>query len=145
MNKETADAIYEDFMASAEGREEMGAAFNDFQSYCHGLALRSGWWHNKDGSPKDITNVDFIAAKIALMHSELSEALEGLRKGVMDDHLPHRTMLEVEFADTIIRVLDTAGALGLNVGDALVEKLYYNQQRADHKPENRFAAGGKSI
>ncbi len=47
---------------------------------------------------------------LALVHSELSEALEGERKSKMDDHLPHRPMAEVEMADTLIRLFDCADA-----------------------------------
>ena len=54
-------------------------------------------------------------------------------------------MIEVELADAIIRILDIAGALDLDVGGALIEKFNYNQTRADHKPENRNAPGGKSV
>lgn len=44
-----------------------------------------------------------------LVVSELAEALEGHRKGLMDDKLPHRPMLEVELADALIRLLDISG------------------------------------
>lgn len=64
------------------------------------------------------------------------------RKGLMDDKLPHRDGREVEFADCIIRILDTAAALGLDVAGAVIEKNRFNQQRADHKLASR-AAGGK--
>lgn len=80
---------------------------------------------------------------VALMHSELSEALEADRKNLMDDKLPHRSGVEVEFADCIIRILDTAAALGLDVAGALIEKNRFNAARADHKLENRAMAGGK--
>ena len=60
----------------------------------------------------------------------------------MDDKLPHRDGREVEFADCIIRILDTAEALGLDVAGALIEKNRFNRERADHKLANR-AAGGK--
>jgi NTP pyrophosphatase (non-canonical NTP hydrolase) len=85
-----------------------------------------------------------VSQKLCLMHSEISEAMEGHRKGQMDDHLPHRPMIEVELADAVIRIADLAGAMGLDLGGAIAEKLAYNAQRADHKPEARAAAGGKT-
>ncbi len=74
--------------------------------------------------------------------SQLSEALEAHRKDLRDDKLPERPGHEVEFADLIIRVLDTAYALGLDIPGALIEKNRYNRTRADHKLAAR-AAGGK--
>lgn len=80
---------------------------------------------------------------IALMHSELSEALEADRKDLMDDKLPHRHGREVELADAVIRILDAAGGLGMDIGGAIMEKLEYNRKRADHKIENRRSENGK--
>jgi NTP pyrophosphatase (non-canonical NTP hydrolase) len=54
-------------------------------------------------------------------------------------------MIEVELADAVIRIADLAGALELDLGSAIAEKMAYNAQRADHKPEARAAAGGKSF
>jgi NTP pyrophosphatase (non-canonical NTP hydrolase) len=79
------------------------------------------------------------------MHSELSEALEGIRKGKRDDHLPHRLAVEVELADAVIRIMDYCGARGLDLGGAMGEKLAYNKQRQDHKVENRRKSGGKAF
>lgn len=83
------------------------------------------------------------AEKIALMHSELSEALEGLRRGpfpgLSDDKLPHRPMVEVELADTVIRIMNYATHRGLDVAGAIVEKIAYNRTRADHQSgEKKF-------
>lgn len=68
-----------------------------------------------------------------------------MRKNLPDDHLPHRQMIEVELADAIIHILDTARFLKLDVGGAVVEKLQYNSTRADHKRENRDGVNGKKI
>ena len=111
---------------------------------CHELAARSGWWKEYDEMPEQYRK-HFIGAKMALVHSEVSETVEGQRKGLMDSHLPHRSAEEVEMADTIIRLLDIAGKHKLDVFGAIIEKLAYNQQRADHKPENRAAEGGKGF
>lgn len=106
----------------------------------HETAVDAGWYQDpKTGRP---INRNF-GEVVALMHSELSEALEADRKGLMDDKLPHRDGREVEFADLIIRVLDTAAALNLDVAGALIEKNRYNRQRADHRLENRSQSGGK--
>lgn len=82
------------------------------------------------------------AEKIALMHSELSEALEGLRAGAWpgkpDDKLPHRPMVEVELADTIIRIMNYATHCGLDVAGAVVEKARFNATRGHRHGGKRF-------
>ena len=80
---------------------------------------------------------------IALIHSELSEALEYERKGGNDKHLPHRPGAEVEMADAIIRILDYCGYCGYDIDGAVKEKHEYNKTREDHKQENRAKKGGK--
>lgn len=115
---------------------------------CHGAAQRAGWWNDAQGFDVRYASPEFlklwVGTKLALVHSEISEGLEGHRKGLKDDHLPHRDMLEVELADAVIRIFDLAGGLNMNLGAAIAEKLAYNAQRADHKPENRAKAGGKA-
>lgn len=109
---------------------------------CHGAAVKGGWWHSLKTGKKLKRNKGNL---LALIHSEVSECLEGARKNAMDDKLPHRKMEEVELADTIIRILDYAGGFKLDVAGAMLEKLAYNAQRADHKPENRKLANGKKF
>lgn len=126
---------------------------NGFVDTAHGNACRAGWWGQECGAfPEDVSlargNSTFgaalVAQKLCLTHSEISEAMEGHRKGLMDDKLPHRKMIEVELADAMIRIADLAGALGLDLGGAIVEKMEYNANREDHKLENRQKAGGKA-
>lgn len=104
--------------------------------------LNARWWTDlESGAP--IARND--GEMIALMHSELSEALEGVRKNKMDDHLPHRRSVEVEMADTVIRIFDYCAGRQLDLGGAIMEKLVYNWHRADHTIEARKADGGKKF
>lgn len=170
--------------------------YQNLQQSIHDQNVSVGWWDNSD-------KWTFIT-KLMLTVSELSEALEGDRKNLMDDHLPHRKMLEVEIADAVIRLLDIGGSqgekvedtidlqvrdhlsmlaehsppvpvilfqsvifignyakantdytyvlawlhaacehLGLDLKNAMQEKIAYNAKRADHKRENRAAENGK--
>lgn len=124
----------------------MKASTENLVAMCHGASKAAGWWSDiRTGHPIDPhADKNLVPAKLCLIHSEVSEAMEGHRKGLMDDKLPHRSMIEVELADAVIRIADLAGALGLDLGGAIAEKLAYNANRADHKIENRKAAGGKA-
>ncbi|MDX0622872.1 hypothetical protein GOD54_23520 [Sinorhizobium medicae] len=120
------------------------------QELSHGLAHKSGWWVDTETGedvrtwPKKFLNL-WIASKLMLVVTEVAEAMEGHRKDLQDDKLPHRKMLEVEMADAVIRILDLSGGLGFDIAGAVIEKLAFNQVRPDHKLEARTAAGGKSI
>ena len=100
------------------------------------------WWRDLEtGEPLQRNKAELIC----LMHSELSEALEGVRKNLQDEKLPHRKAEEVELADCLIRIFDYAGAFGLDLEGAYHEKRAYNKTREDHKVENRLREGGKKF
>ena len=110
----------------------------ELQTLCYNRSVASGWWDGLDLEA-------ITPTKLVLIHSEISESMEGFRKGIKDDHLPDRDMMEVELADAVIRIFDLAGAHGYNLMAAMEEKMEYNANRADHKPEARAAAGGKKF
>lgn len=130
----------------AIGENAIAASGRTLTDACYMSSVASGWHMDmKTGLPRTPEqNHEMFPTRIALCHSELSEALEGHRKNLMDDHLRHRKMAEVELADAVIRIFDLAGAMGYDLAGAIVEKLIYNGQRADHRIENRKAENGKA-
>lgn len=112
---------------------------NVLTTACHLASKRAGWWENIN--PRDPY---VIATKLMLGVSELAEAMEGARKGLKDDKLLEKEMLEVELADCVIRVFDLAGALGYSdFGGTLAAKMAFNATRVDHKKEHRDGENGK--
>jgi NTP pyrophosphatase (non-canonical NTP hydrolase) len=131
--------------------EHIAQAAHILTQACYGAAQNAGWWIDTE-TGEDVRTWPakffklWCGTKMALMAGEIvGEALEGVRKGGMDDKLPHRSSEEVELADAVIRICDYAGGRGLDLGAAIAEKLAYNAQRADHKIENRIAEGGKTF
>lgn len=76
---------------------------NEYAAKVYAQNVAVGWWDNPD---RDIFQT------LQLVNTEIAEATEGDRKDLMDDHLPHRKMVEVELADTLIRLFDLAGRYG---------------------------------
>ncbi len=113
---------------------------NGYALECHTANLQ--WWE----SPKTGERIERNKGELLmLIVSEIAEAMEGERKDLMDDKLPHRKMAEVELVDALIRIFDYAGAHRYDLQGAFNEKMAYNAKRADHRPENRLLPGGKKF
>ncbi len=122
--------------------DAVSKSINTLVHAIHQRNVDAGWWTDIETGKRKDRNVGEL---LCLIHSEISEAMEGYRKNLQDDKLPHRPMIEVELADAFIRMLDLCGALNLDLGGAFVEKLNYNLSREDHKIENRLGENGKKF
>ena len=117
-------------------------SLNELVKEIHDNNVKAGWWTDLNTGERKDRNVGEL---LCLVHSEISEAMEGIRKNLKDDKLPHRSMFEVELADAIIRIFDLAGAHNLDLGGAMKEKIEFNKSREDHKIENRKSENGKKF
>ena len=104
----------------ATNTDAIRSVFAALSSNVYAMNQANGFW---DGLQ------DSFGQKIALVHSELSEALEADRKDLMDDKLPDREGREVELADAMIRIFDLAGRYQMDLGGALVAKIAFNASR----------------
>lgn len=127
-------------------------SLNTLSDQLYDANLKAGWYHDPVTRRK-IKRDPMVM--LMLIVTEVAEAAEGWRKTKMDDHLPHRTMFEVEMADVLVRIFDLIGYVRANpdrfpaykeidLGRAFCEKVLYNGTRADHKLENRAQPGGKA-
>lgn len=107
-----------------------------------GAIKRSVYFCEGDGLPGETREITTITKpwnfgeKIALIHSELSEALEKHRKTLgkglpdePDEHCPQHGGIAIELADAVIRIMDLAGKLEIDLGRAILDKMAFNQTR----------------
>jgi len=112
---------------------------NDYAIECR--KANDKWWRDPlTHEPIPDRNVGEL---LMLCVSELAEAMEGHRKNLMDDKLPHRRMFDVEIVDCMIRLFDLAGERGTDLESIYTEKMAYNATRQDHTYAARLAEGGK--
>ena len=115
------------------------AGFTSIAHFVHNNAVKNGFWK---GGRTD-------AECIALIHSELSEALEELREPMIPSH-PYAPRKHIrrgrepkpegfpsEMADVIIRTLDLCAARNIDIGRAVMDKVIYNNTRP-YKHGKRF-------
>jgi NTP pyrophosphatase (non-canonical NTP hydrolase) len=101
--------------------ETFAFSFAEMSSRIHDDNCKKGFWSEEGRNDGEV---------IALMHSELSEALEALRHGnPASDKIPSYSNLEEELADTVIRIMDYAAAHDLRIAEAVLAKLDYNRSR----------------
>lgn len=133
-------------------KSEIGAISGIYYmlSLSHGVSQDCGWYKDPTTGAPVKRNVPEM---IALIHSEISEALEGFRKDKKDNHITDMMSVEVELADALHRIFDLAEYIrkefpeykDMDIAKAYTLKARFNRIRADHKPENRSATGGKKF
>jgi len=100
--------------------DDFVTTFRMMAAAVHNNAADHGWWDTERNDGE----------MIALMHSELSETLEAIRRGnPNDDHCPEFCSAVVEFADVLIRVMDTCHQRGWPLAEAILAKHEYNVKR----------------
>jgi len=121
-------------------KELIAEGLNEMAKICRAEADK--WYHEPlTGAPLSLNHGE----RFALMHSEISEAMEAHRKDLVSDHILEFKGVEEELADALIRIFDYCGDNNLRIGEAFVAKLQYNRNRQDHTNAARLSQGGKKF
>ncbi|MFC1612349.1 hypothetical protein ACFL29_00680 [Patescibacteria group bacterium] len=90
---------------------------NELQESVLEIAKEKNW----GTSPDEI----IFGEKIALLHAEISEALEAYRKGQMTG----RDSVAEELADAVMRIMQLAGIYKIDLEKEILDKLEINKNR----------------
>lgn len=103
---------------------------NDLAAKVHETAVAHGWWEK----PPSFGEV------VALIHSEVSEALEEYRHKRPMVYLCEGKPegIATELADAMIRILDYCASEGIDIDAAMEQKMEYNKTRP-------YRHGGKAL
>jgi NTP pyrophosphatase (non-canonical NTP hydrolase) len=118
----------------SDQRYETYLTVNDLVRESHKTAVAKGWHESNIQAVAgfDTIEANNIGAKLALIHSEVSEALEAYRDhGLEAWDNPDRPGKPESFAHELadIRVCDLSGLLGIDLDQAIMEKMLYNATR----------------
>jgi NTP pyrophosphatase (non-canonical NTP hydrolase) len=115
---------------------------NSLRDEVHALARAKGWYDKpSDAEPTP----EGVAARVAMIHRELGEFLEAYCDSIAigndsewkgEDGKPEGPATEL--GDVLMRLVDLAGWLRLDLGDAVVRKFAYNERRP-------YRHGGKAL
>lgn len=115
------------------------SAFNELQSSHHDMMVEKGFWRSRqylrlklvdDPKTLDIAERAMDCQLMALIHTEVSEAVESIRHGSPpDDKIPEFSGPEAELADVFLRIMDVAQDRKWRVIEAVVAKIAMNAGR----------------
>ena len=106
-----------------EENTAFGIMLSTMAEAIHAGNIERGFW------PSGATP-EALERALLLIHSEISECVEAIRKdNPPDKHLPEFDNATVELADAVIRILDVSAAYNLNLGEAIVKKVAFNESR----------------
>jgi len=119
---------------------KLGNKINDLADKIYEISEDKGFW-----SIEDVSDFAIVPIKLALIGDEVSEALKVHRdeyEGVESAKLNYMTAEQEqefteELADIVIRTLDLAGGLGLDIGNSITNKIKKNKKRP-HRHGKRY-------